>query len=93
MTPCSRKPTFYFLEKCLGSEPSPQAFLDTQNGQRILSGKNICNSSLEKSRVVRGKEKGRGCKQENISANVANKGQMPHEDEFWLPKYGMPCAV
>lgn len=92
-TPCPRKPMFYFLEKYLGSEPSPQAFLDTQNGQRILSEKNIFNSSLEKSRVVGSKRKGRGCEQENMSADVANKGQMPHEDEFWFPKYGMPCVV
>lgn len=28
-----------------------------------------------------------------MSADVANKGQMLHEDEIWLPKYGMPCAV
>lgn len=37
LTLCPRKPMFCFLEKFLGLEPLPQAFLDTQNGQEILA--------------------------------------------------------
>ena len=43
--------------------------------------------------MVEGEGKGRGCEGKNMSADVANKGQMPDENEFWLPKYGVSCAA
>lgn len=53
--------------------------------------KNICNISLEKSRVVRGKGKGRGCKGKNMSADVAKKGQIHKKMRSGFPN--MACSV